>query len=308
MLPICPRPRTCPACGAAQLLSHGSFRRKDGSRERRYRCRHCDKTCSARTGTALAYIKKPHLWQGMARCLLRGLTLRHSAEILQVTLETAFSWRHRLLGALATRPQPRFAGAVGVMVALVPYADPDIAQRPGAKEVFVLNRRRARVLVASDSQDRMAAVFVSRENPELHDLHQAVAPLVGPKTVLHAHRQWFSPWPTLCKVLGIGHVPERDWNADPQVRLVRRYWRWVGTWLSKFNGVSLRYINHYLAWFRFDAAEARGGPILAAGRNALNRGQSPAVLRRFLAKVRRFPRGRCRTPGTCLPEDDSHRG
>ena len=82
----------CPHCASRQTIKHGRY----GDLQR-FRCRHCNRTFNALSGTPLAHLHFRDKWLGQAEALRDGLTLRQVSERLQVAQSTAFRWRHRFL-------------------------------------------------------------------------------------------------------------------------------------------------------------------------------------------------------------------
>ena len=88
----------CPHCQApaSELIAWGFSRGL-----RRYRCKTCLRTCNALTGTALARLHNADRWRGYCEALIDGVTVRQAADNCGVSKNTAFSWRHRFLHAMA---------------------------------------------------------------------------------------------------------------------------------------------------------------------------------------------------------------
>ena len=84
----------CPHCQSKHIGKWGT-----ANRLRRYRCKDCKTSFNCLTGTPLAQLHKRELWAGHAQVLVDGISLRKSAERLDVNLKTAFRWRHRFLRA-----------------------------------------------------------------------------------------------------------------------------------------------------------------------------------------------------------------
>lgn len=88
------KPR-CPQCASDQVKRWGS---SDG--RQRYRCKSCQKTFNAFTGTPLARLRHPEKWQTYLNGMSHSKTLRAAAYECDVTLTTSFRWRHRFLAVL----------------------------------------------------------------------------------------------------------------------------------------------------------------------------------------------------------------
>lgn len=85
----------CPQCVSDQVKRWGS---SDG--RQRYRCKSCQKTFNAFTGTPLARLRHPEKWQTYLDGMSHSKTLRAAAYECDVTLTTSFRWRHRFLAVL----------------------------------------------------------------------------------------------------------------------------------------------------------------------------------------------------------------
>jgi transposase-like protein len=101
----------CPLCGHGPdgITKHGT----GPNGKQRHRCGGCGRTFSATTNTLLSSTKKDiSTWQLYITCMARGLPLAKAAEVCDISIPTAFAWRHKILDALrrtddvAEPPQP----------------------------------------------------------------------------------------------------------------------------------------------------------------------------------------------------------
>ncbi|TYG33449.1 IS1595 family transposase [Lonepinella koalarum] len=89
-------PKFCPHCRSAHFVKNGT---KCGSQ--RYLCRFCNKSFTAESKTILYGSQKERLvWHYYVFCFLRKLSLRETARMCEISLPTAFAWRHKLLDCL----------------------------------------------------------------------------------------------------------------------------------------------------------------------------------------------------------------
>src|SRR5688572_33176449 len=95
---------SCPRCGGKEVQRWGSF-----SGRRRYRCKSCSRTFSDLTGTPASNLKKVGLLRSYAEQLAKSRTIRATAKVVGISPSTAFRWRHRLLGGLATNRAERLS-------------------------------------------------------------------------------------------------------------------------------------------------------------------------------------------------------
>jgi|GEM_PF-896580 len=84
----------CPRCQSNNVKRWGR-----SNNLQRFRCYSCGKTFNPLTGTPLARLRNKDRWLTMANALKQGLPLRRTADECNVSLPTAFLWRHRFLKA-----------------------------------------------------------------------------------------------------------------------------------------------------------------------------------------------------------------
>jgi len=84
----------CPRCQSENVKRWGR-----ANNLQRFRCFSCGRTFNPLTGTPLANLRKKDQWLTMAGALKQGLPLRRTADRCDVSLTTAFRWRHRFLEA-----------------------------------------------------------------------------------------------------------------------------------------------------------------------------------------------------------------
>ena len=75
----------CPHCGSAHAVRNGS-----ASGLQRYKCRSCNRTFNALTGTPLARLRQKAKWLAQAEVLRDGITVTQAAKRLKVARSTAF--------------------------------------------------------------------------------------------------------------------------------------------------------------------------------------------------------------------------
>ena len=87
----------CPHCGGSEFHRWGK-----ASELQRYRCRQCNRTFNALTGTPWARLRHKDKWLEFEQTMVDGLSLRKSANICGIAINTSFKWRHRFLQITAT--------------------------------------------------------------------------------------------------------------------------------------------------------------------------------------------------------------
>ena len=87
----------CKTCGSHEIVKYG----KDRNGNQRYICRDCGKTFTLSTDTVITNTKKPILtWKNFIISTIKGLSLAKSAEACDISVPTAFAWRHKIFHAM----------------------------------------------------------------------------------------------------------------------------------------------------------------------------------------------------------------
>ncbi len=255
------RPR-CPHCANRRVHRWGTF-----SRRQRYRCASCRRTFSDFTGTPLANLKRIDRWPAFGHCVLASLTVRQTAELLDVDKMTAFRWRHRLLHALDASDTCTLRTPVLIHETSFPYSEKgrrDLDRPPRRRSVFGrLDVPTAWVFVAADSRPRFASGVTGLRRPDANDLRVSLGPRLLPEAALVSV---FGPY----GAAGLLAVrTERAYRRVPrhsqEFVVVQRSIMALRRWLRRFNGVATRYLANYLVWHRY--LEAAAGGLLPTRRH-----------------------------------------
>ncbi len=89
--------KACIYCEGSRVVKNGT--RKDGTQ--RYLCRDCGKSFIPSSHSVTSRTRKRlSVWADYLRCMMDRKTLKESAEECQISVSTAFAWRHKILDAL----------------------------------------------------------------------------------------------------------------------------------------------------------------------------------------------------------------
>ena len=74
---------------------------KDGAGKQRYRCKYCGATFTATSYSTISYTHRDlSTWEKYIECLLAGLSLEKCSRLCSISVRTAFLWRHKILSIL----------------------------------------------------------------------------------------------------------------------------------------------------------------------------------------------------------------
>ena len=246
--------RKCPHCDAERIVKNGTA---DGWQ--RFKCRACAKTFNVLTGTPLAHLHLRGKWLEQATVMRDGLSLTQAMQRLNVARTTALRWRHRFLAApkavqaqvlngVAETDETFFLRSCkGQRSGLTRKARP----RGGKAAKRGLSKEQVPVLIARD-RSGATADFILDVDDASHVV-AALKPILPPDAILctDSSRTLIAAAQTL-KVehhpinLSAGIRVDGPWH----VQNVNAYDSRLKGGLRHFHGVSTRYLDSYLGWFR----------------------------------------------------------
>lgn len=247
-------PRSCPRCKGSKVVRNGHA---DGLQ--RYKCRRCNRTFNALSGTPLARLRLADKWLQQATVLCQGLIVRLAAEQLQVAPSTAFRWRHRFL-QLARQAKPGYLG--GVVEVDQTYelrsfkgqAVPPgwlVRSRGGKARTRGMSKEHVPMLVARDRSGATTDFVLPADN--IIEVSAVLQPVVAGDAILCTDGS-----PMLASVARRLHLAHEALNLKSGVRVrgpwhiqnVNAYHSRFKGWMLRFHGVATSYLPSYLAWFR----------------------------------------------------------
>lgn len=254
----------CPHCG-----SHGKGVTKNGVRKgvQRYRCRHCCKSFTLRTGSVFAYTKTGMgAWKKFLNCMMQGKTIRKSAAECGIHRTTAFAWRHKILDALANMMDGvRLEGVVEsdeTFFALSYKGNHKNSKR------FALPRkaheRGGDVHKQGLSHDQVCVpcavtrhgFSIARATNSGRATGAGISMLLdgkiaeGSKLCTDSDKAYLK-FARKNKLEHIRIAPKRRVSGKYGIQVVNNYHSQMKAFMGSFKGVSTKYLNNYLVWFNF---------------------------------------------------------
>lgn len=262
-------PKARPHCGRAALSRFGV---RDGMQ--RFRCKaiDCRRTCCATTGTPLARLRGKSKLAGYAERMAKGLTLRETAKKMEMTLDRAFRWRHRMLANVVGHQPKPIAGLVEIDEAYFKRS------RKGERDLGRPARPRGgRIANKGRSSEDFVPVLAGRARGQPFTVDKALADMtkeevagallgsVDPaKTILcsDSHKSYLQ-MPDMLGVACKFFVTKKAKPADFHVQNVNNCHERLQTWInSKLRGVATKHLPNCLAWQRLRTW--KGGPMSSA--------------------------------------------
>jgi transposase-like protein len=244
----------CPHCKASNLYRWGKT-----SELQRYRCRECNRTFNALTGTPLARLRHKDKWFKYEQTMIQGLSIRKSADSCKIAKNTSFKWRHRFLQIPATRQPSKMNGIVEAdeTYFLESFKGqrrlPRSARKRGGKAVKKgTSKEQVPVLVVRDRHGETANCIL--HGTSARQIEPALIPLLNKDVILCT--DGLPTYKQIARQANIVHRPvniaagQRVMSNIYHIQNVNAYDSRLKQWMRKFHGVATRYLGSYLGWHR----------------------------------------------------------
>jgi transposase-like protein len=252
--------KPCPHCSSTKI-----YRRGKQKGVQMYRCNTCAKWYSETTGTPLYDIKLKSKWQSYLRCMEQGMPIKKIAKELQISIQTSFDWRHKILSSLEQFTPNELSSEVEcdeLELALNNKGSKSLERNPRKRGTdFKRNQGEGHIttvqvvtVVQRNGEKYLKAVESKRLTKE--EIIKALDGKLANNTTLitdkHPSYKAFAKDNPSIKhkaLLAKDHVDKNDRTIHLQK--VNQVHAQLRTFLRPFNGVSSKYLQNYLNWYAY---------------------------------------------------------
>jgi len=249
------KPVQCPHCHSNTIVANGRCKGVQ-----RYKCNGCNKNFSENTGSAIANLKKAHLWSTYVNYMFEGYSIAKCAELTGISIQTSFDWRHKILSSLRSLAPEKFEGISESDDIFFNYSE------KGSKNLDREPRKRGNDGIKQGiSEDKVAVIatcdrskqkdfqVAKRGRIRKKDLERILGAKLNDKTILctDSHRSYTA----FTKTMKIRHekinVNKGQYVKDKvyHVQHVNQATQDLRKWMRGFNGVATKYLQNYLSWY-----------------------------------------------------------
>lgn len=240
----------CPHCDSYDLTRWG--RTKQGIQ--RYRCKPCNKTFNALSGTGLYRMRKPEKWLRYTEMMWDGVSLREAAARLNINLRTSFRWRHAFLKLPTARTQTEIAGIVEADETFVNESYKGQRKLPRrARKTGGGRAKKVPIAIALNRSGDISEKVLKRNTKK--EIQDFLKPLLTTGSVLCTDGN-----PCYKGVGGdldidhkrlVGLDNQRVIDGVYHIQTLNNYVMNWKNWMFRFRGVATKYLPNYLGWYRF---------------------------------------------------------
>lgn len=251
----------CPYCGSDEVVKSGKRKNRQ-----RYLCKKCSKSFNDLTMSALSNTKLPlETWIEYAKGMIIGLSIRKNAKAVDVCVKTSFYMRHKLLDCIR-----EFMGT-GDVDGVVEMDEVFIAQSfkgNHKKSGFVMpraSRKRGKqvkkrgisneqvcIATALDRHGNLIMEPVCLGRVSANELEQLYQGHIGDKSIIctDSHKSYIH----FAKDLHLDHkrIPSgKHKEGIYHINHINNLHSGLKVWMYRFKGVSTKFINNYMAWYKW---------------------------------------------------------
>ena len=251
----------CMHCGSSRFVKNGH--RNDGTQ--RFLCRECGKSFLASTNSIVSGThKRLSVWKKYFECLMEAKTLKASAEECGISMGTAFQWRHRILDCMQKLEEKvcldgtveadetffnlsykgNHSGSSRFSMPREPHA------RGGGVHAKGLSGEKVCVLCAVNEDGIPVAKVGKLGKVSRECVEKALSGHISPDAVLVTDNE--KAYIGFSEALGARLVQmdtDRRVKGSFNIQRVSAYHSCIKSFVSRFKGVSTKYLDNYLAWY-----------------------------------------------------------
>ena len=252
--------KPCPHCSSTSVYKRG---KQKGVQM--YRCNACSKWYSETTGTPLYDIKLKSKWQAYLNCMEQGMPIKKIAKELNISIQTSFDWRHKILSSLAQFVPVELSSEVEcdeLELALSNKGSKSLERKPRKRGTdFKRNQGKddittVQVVTAVQRNGTKYLKAVASKRLSKEQIAKVFDGKLADNTTLitdkhPSYKAFAKDNPTIKHkaLLAKDHVDKNDKTIHLQK--VNNVHSQLRTFLKPFNGVSSKYLQNYLNWYAY---------------------------------------------------------
>jgi len=252
--------KPCPHCTSTKVYKRG---KKNGIQM--YKCNTCSKWYSETTGTPLYDIKLKSKWQSYLNCMEQGMPIKKIAKELNISIQTSFDWRHKILSSLEQFVPKELSDEVEcdeLELALSNKGSKTLKRKPRKRGTdFKRNQSSeeittVQVVTAVQRNGDKYLKAVESKRLSKKQIAKVLDGKLADGTILitdkhHSYKAFAKDNPNIKHktLLAKQHVDQNDKSIHLQ--RVNNTHKQVRDFLKPFNGVSSKYLQNYLNWYAY---------------------------------------------------------
>jgi transposase-like protein len=255
----------CPRCASKKYYKYGMDK---GSQ--RFKCKECLRTFTEYTGTWIDGLHKKSDVLRYLELMIEGKSLDKISRTMGINKKTAFDWRHKILSSLDQDKGDEMGGIVESDETFFEESEKGnrhLTGRPGRKRGSStipgkekkrgISNNKAAVIATVDRCGAMNLCVATMGRIGKEDITRSIAGALSDNTVLctdgHVSYKGFAKDNKLNHVVLRADLKQHVKNGVYHIQNVNSIHNRLKKWIDNtFWGVSTKYMQNYLGWFRLN--------------------------------------------------------
>ena len=246
----------CPCCGSNKICKNGS-NHSNGVRIQKFRCNACKKNYTIRTNTIFYWSRKNiKLWQEYIELFSKGLSLRNIVAEMdnQISLPTAFFWRHKILKVLTKKDNNNKLG--GIIEADETFFE---ESQKGSRKITRKPRKRGYSSYVGDKKTKICVLTAIDRNKSSFTKPVGFGGLEKDDVILlqrhlekdsilitDGNRTYRNLHDVRLKSLKFGKPQSKVYHMNN----INNFHSKLKQFMNRFNGVATKYLDYYVDYFK----------------------------------------------------------
>ena len=241
----------CPHCQSLKVVKRAVV-----CNRQRYTCRNCSKSFTYYSGTILNKTRKQiQMWKDYIDYMFEGHSIKAIAEMLKITERTSFKWRHKILSVLEKKfMNDNLSGIVEIDETFVRKAQkgyPWLIEKP--TKLRGISHQQTGVLVAIDRNNNVISQVYGKGRITTKQIKKILHKRIDKKSIVIT--DGLKAYIKFCESEKLDLKQLKDSQSVVSkiyhINHVNSYHSYLKNFLNNFRGVSTKYLDRYLAWFKF---------------------------------------------------------
>ncbi|MDS0526725.1 hypothetical protein NNC19_13620 [Clostridium sp. SHJSY1] len=228
--------KCCPHCGCKNYMKYGKYKGIQ-----RFKCKNneCTKTFSQTTKSVWSYSKKnAKKWIEFIELMMEKRTLKYCAKKLEISIVTAFYWRHKVLNSMIND----FENVK--LLENVQFGKSVMKENfKGCRNIETSEREDIWIVAASGINDVLLSLPICKRTWNLKKFEEKIYSKVERQSYITSYGDRY------LQLVANNHNKELEKievKADERIKYLRRN---LNEWMLCFCGIGTKYLRQYLSWF-----------------------------------------------------------
>ncbi|MBE6049687.1 MAG: IS1 family transposase [Clostridium sp.] len=226
--------KACPKCGKKHFIKYGCYKGIQ-----RYRCKDCGKTFSLATNSIWSYSKKDASdWIKFIEYMLEKKTLKYCAEKLDISINTAFYWRHKVLYAMTFNEIPkRLIGNIHMIKTSTKE------NFKGNKHIDTDVREKIFIVSAKGAEDSILCLPICKKRWDIKKFNEKIYSKIDSSSIIIPYLDRY------IYAIAQKHNKENNTISKEEDSFISNFNLIRKLWFKPFYGVASKYLKEYFCWF-----------------------------------------------------------